>query len=61
MMIIVAFTMGTALLATLVIQLVFFQLKIVSITVIVLILVACIMLATKTIPLVFSMVAKPPC
>ena len=61
MMIIVAFTTGTALLATLVIRLVFFQLKMVSITVIVLMVVVCIMVTTKTIPLVFSMVAEPPC
>ena len=60
MMIIVAFTTGTALLATLVIRLVFFQLKMVSITVIVL-MVVCIMVTTKTIILSLNMVALPPC
>ena len=61
MMIIVAFTTSTALLATPVIRLVLFELKMVSITVIVLMVVVCIMVTTKTIHLVFSMVAEPPC
>ena len=61
MMIIVAFTTGTALLATPVTRLVFFQLKMLSITDIVLVVVVCIMVTTKTIPLVFSTVALPPC
>ena len=61
MMIIVAFTTGTALLATLVIRLIFFQLKMVSITVIVLMVIECTMVSTNTIPLVFSVVAEPPC
>ena len=61
MMIIVAFTIDTALLATLVIRLVFFELKMASIAVIVLMVVVCIMVTTKTIILSVNMVALPPC
>ena len=60
MMIIVAFTTGTALLATLVIRSVFFWLKMVSITVIVPMVVECTMVTTKPIILSVNMVALPP-
>ena len=61
MMIIVSFTTGTALLAMPVIRLVFFQLKMVSIRIIVLMVVVCTMMTTKTIILSDNMVAVSPC